>query len=95
LLCSLAILLPTLVFPLIKDFAARLAVVLVAGLAVSAVKRRIVEAGFLSLGHMRGVGERQGRHGNEEIDENGGGSGRGWVFGAVYGTLMSLLAAVV
>jgi hypothetical protein len=95
LLSSIAIILPTLVFPLVSDFAARMAVVLVAGLAVSALRRRIVEAGCLSWGHMRDVGDNPSPPGHGEMDEGEVGSGRGWVVGAVYGMVMAVVAAVV
>ncbi|KAK4032330.1 hypothetical protein C8A01DRAFT_20585 [Parachaetomium inaequale] len=45
-LAALAILLPILTFPVVTDFAGRIAMVVVAGLVVAALRRRLAEAGI-------------------------------------------------
>ncbi|KAK3938961.1 hypothetical protein QBC46DRAFT_389014 [Diplogelasinospora grovesii] len=45
-LAAIAVVIPVLAFPVITDFVGRMAVVLVAGLAVAALRRKLAEAGF-------------------------------------------------
>lgn len=51
-MCALAIIGPILAFPVVTDFVGRMAVVLVAGLAVAALRRRMIDTGVWEGGDM-------------------------------------------
>ncbi|KAK1757101.1 hypothetical protein QBC47DRAFT_297930 [Echria macrotheca] len=79
-LAALAIVAPILAFPLVADFVGRMAVVLVVGLAVAALRRKMVDSGLL-LG-----GEVSGRP-TEVVVEN-----EGMVLVGVYAGVMAVIA---
>lgn len=92
-LASLAALLPVLAFPLVADFAGRMAVVLIVGLAVAAAWRWLAEED----GPGRALIDWSMGRGGERIGiESGSGRGSGcWGWGKVYAGVMVVLAAAV
>lgn len=81
-LASLALILPVLIFPVVTDFAGRMAIVLVAALVVSALRRNLAGAGLGEL--WRDATCRRG----------GYGGGHEWVVAGVYGAVMAVVAGM-
>lgn len=75
---ALAVIGPILAFPIVKDFVGRMAVVLVVGVAVAALRRKMIDSGIWEGGEQRLL--------------RGGGWEDGMVFLGVYGAMMATIA---
>ena len=77
---ALAIIGPILAFPIVTDFVGRMAVVLVVGLAIAALRRRMIDLGMWEEG------------GEKVLLQHGGESRDGTVLLGAYGVVMAVIA---